>query len=80
MTLSVKAAHGSVVGIALMRVKAQGGALQFAVEGLVLVIKLGGCAIKREVGGARTVAAVKRLRGGWRHGGVSDERELVSLD
>ena len=80
MALPVKAAHGSVVGIALMTVKAHAGALQFAVEGLVWVIKLRGCAIKREVGGARTVAAVKRLRGGWRHGGVSDERELVSLD
>ena len=79
MTLPVKAARGPAV-VALMRVKAHGGALQFAVERLVLVIKLRGCAIKREVGGARTVAAVKRLRGGWHHGGVSDERELVRLD
>ena len=72
--VTVKAARGSVV-VALMRVKAHRGALQFAVERLVWVIKHRGCAIKREVGGACTVTAIKRARGGWVHDGVSDGKD-----
>ena len=67
MTLPVKAALGCVISV-----KAQRGALSIAVERLVLVIKLRGCAIKRQVGGA--CIAVKRARGDGVHDDVFDER------